>query len=101
MGGAVVMCAVTGLSFKVCVIVAGFAKAAISIPGGLKAVVYTDVLQTVILFCGFGFLMYSALHDVGGLGGLRQTVPDDYFSFLGIKSRGVWNVLSLMLALAL
>ncbi len=29
----------------------------ISIPGGLKAVVYTDVLQTLILFCGFGFLI--------------------------------------------
>ena len=46
---------------ELCVVLAGFAKALISIPGGLKAVVYTDVLQTIILFCGFGFLIYSAL----------------------------------------
>src|ERR1051326_3448220 len=78
LGGAAVLSAVTGLSPKICVVLAGFAKAAISIPGGLKAVVYTDVLQTVILFCGFGFLMYSALNAVGGLGGLQQQVPPKY-----------------------
>src|SRR6478672_2425382 len=61
MGGAAVLGAVTGLNPKVCVLVAGFAKAAISIPGGLKAVVYTDVIQTIILFFGFGFLVNSSL----------------------------------------
>jgi SSS family solute:Na+ symporter len=104
MGGAAVVWQVTGLSLKTCVVLAGFAKAAISIPGGLKAVVYTDVLQTVILFCGFGFLMYSVLGDVGGLDGLRQQVPPTYFSFLGVdsfKSHGLWNVLSLIVVLTL
>jgi len=101
MGGATVVWAVTGLSPKVCVVLAGFAKAVISIPGGLKAVVYTDVLQTLILFSGFGFLMFSALNDAGGLAGLRRAVPAEYFSFLGIESRGAWNVFSLMLVLAL
>src|ERR1051326_449459 len=72
MGGAAVVGAVTGLPHHLCVVIAGFAKAIISIPGGLKAVVYTDVLQTVILFCGFGFLMRSA--TAGGLDTLRQSV---------------------------
>src|SRR6266700_1925046 len=88
MGGAAVLGAVTGLDPKLCIVLAGFAKAIISITGGLKAVVYTDVLQTIILFCGFGFLIHSALKDVGGLAGLRQTVPADYFSFLGTASLG-------------
>src|SRR5215831_14597659 len=110
MGGATVLWAVTGLSPKLCVALAGFAKAAISIPGGLKAVVYTDVLQTVILFCGFGFLMYSTLGDVGGLSGLQQHVPQNYFSFLGIESfespngaahYGLWYVVSLIVVLTL
>jgi SSS family solute:Na+ symporter len=101
MGGAAVLGAVTGLPYKVCVVLAGFAKAAISIPGGLKAVVYTDVLQTLILFCGFSFLMRSALHEVGGLAGLRQAVPTDYSSFLGVASLGGWNVLGLLLVLTL
>lgn len=101
MGGAAVLGAVTGLNPKLCVVLAGFAKAIISIPGGLKAVVYTDVIQTIILFGGFGFLLYTTLGDVGGLAGLRQTVPADYFSFLGTASLGGWNVFSLILVLTL
>ncbi len=101
MGGAAVLGAVTGMRHDLCVIIAGFAKAVISIPGGLKAVVYTDVLQTIILFSGFGFLVYSALGQSGGFAGLRQSVPADYFSFLGTASYGVWNVISLILVLAL
>jgi len=101
LGGAAVVQAVTGLPHSVCVVLAGFAKAIISIPGGLKAVVYTDVLQTLILFCGFGFLMSSALHDAGGLEGLRHAVPPDYFSFLGVQSLGTWSVVSLIVVLTL
>jgi|SRR5665213_88384 len=99
MGGAAVVGAVTGLPHGVSVVLAGFAKAIISIPGGLKAVVYTDVLQTIILFCGFGCLTHSALSAVGGLAGLRQAVPADYFSFLGMASFGGWNVVSLIFVL--
>lgn len=101
MGGAAVVGVVTGLPPKTCIAVAGFAKALISIPGGLKAVVYTDVLQTVILFFGFGFLIHSSLHESGGLPGLRAATPPDYFSFLGTKSLGVWGVISLILVLML
>ncbi len=101
MGGAAVLGAVTGLPYKACIVLAGFAKAIISIPGGLKAVVYTDVLQTCVLFIGFGFLMHSALTESGGLNGLRSAVPTDYFSFLGIDSYGGWNILGLILVLTL
>jgi SSS family solute:Na+ symporter len=101
MGGAAVVGAVTGLPHGVCIVLAGFAKAIITIPGGLKAVVYTDVLQTIILFCGFGFLIHSALHESGGLAGLRQMVPADYFSFLGVASLGSWKIVSLILVLVM
>ena len=100
-GGAAVLGAVTGLDPRLCIVIAGFAKAAISIPGGLKAVVYTDVLQTLILFLGFGFLIHSSLKEVGGLDGLRHVVPPDYFSFLGTASLGGWKVFSLILVLVL
>jgi SSS family solute:Na+ symporter len=100
-GGAAVLGAVTGWDPRLCIVLAGIAKAAISIPGGLKAVVYTDVLQTIILFCGFGFLIHAALKDAGGLSGLRHAVPPDYFSFLGTASLGGWKVFSLILVLVM
>jgi SSS family solute:Na+ symporter len=99
MGGAAVLGVVTGLPHGVSIVIAGFAKAVITIPGGLKAVVYTDVLQTLILFCGFGCLIISALNDAGGLAGLCQSVPADYSSFLGVASLGGWRIGSLILVL--
>ena len=101
MGGAAVLGAVTSLNPKLCVVLAGFAKAIITIPGGLKAVVYTDVLQTLILFGGFAFLIHSVLGDIGGLAVLSQAMPADYTSFLGTASLGGWNVFSLILVLTL
>jgi len=98
-GGAAVLGAVMGWPPKLCIVLAGFAKALITIPGGLKAVVYTDVLQTVILFTGFAFLIHLTLHDVGGLAGLRQVSPPEYFSFLGVASYGTWSVISLILVM--
>jgi solute:Na+ symporter, SSS family len=100
-GGAAVLGAVTGLDPKLCILLAGCAKAAISIPGGLKAVVYTDVLQTLILFTGFAFLIHTSLRDAGGLSGLRHALPPDYFSFLGTASLGGWKVFSLILVLVM
>lgn len=101
MGGAAVLGAVTGLPHVTCTLIAGFAKAIISIPGGMKAVVYTDVLQTLILFAGFGFLIHSSLGASGGLDGLLHVVPQNYTSFLGVDSYGTWTVISLIVVLIL
>jgi solute:Na+ symporter, SSS family len=101
MGGGAVLSAVTGLNPKICVVLAGFITAIISIPGGLKTVVYTDFVQAIILLCGFGFLTHAALSGAGGWSGLRQSVPHEYFSFLGVSSYGGWQVVSLILVLLL
>jgi solute:Na+ symporter, SSS family len=101
MGGAAVLSVVTSLPPAMCTVLSGLITAMISIPGGLKTVVYTDCLQAAILLCGFGCLTYSALNHSGGLTGLRQAVPADYFSFLGVASFGGWKIVSLILTLVL
>jgi SSS family solute:Na+ symporter len=101
MGGAAVLSVVTEFQPEWCVLIAGFITACISIPGGLKTVVYTDTLQAVILLSGLGCLTYLALDRSGGLAGLSASVPTDYLSFLGMESYGRWKVISLILALIL
>lgn len=101
MGGGAVLGAVTRLPPALCVVIAGLITAVISIPGGLKTVVYTDFLQAVILLCGFTVLTHLALAQSGGLAGLHRAVPASYFSFLGVDSYGSWNIISLVLALVL
>ncbi len=101
MGSGSVLGAVTGLRPELCLILAGLIMAMISIPGGLKTVVYTDFLNAGILLCGFGFLTYTALHQSGGMAGLRQATPAVYSSFLGVASYGKGAVAGLIVALGL
>jgi solute:Na+ symporter, SSS family len=98
-GGGAVLSAVTGMRPDLCMVLAGLVTASISIPGGLMAVVYTDFLQAAILLCGFACLTYASLHNVGGWTGLREAVPSEYFSLLGVESAGWERIVSLLAAL--
>src|SRR6185436_17814288 len=75
MGGAAVLGVVTGLPREVCMAISGAITALISIPGGLKTVVYTDCLQAFILLCGFACLTQMALLQSGGVAGLSAAMP--------------------------
>ncbi|HXG92530.1 MAG TPA: sodium:solute symporter [Blastocatellia bacterium] len=53
-----------------------------TIAGGLAAVIYTEVIQTVILVIGALALMFIGLDQVGGWSGLRASVPEDFFHMM-------------------
>ena len=76
-----------------------------TIAGGLSAVIYTEVVQTLVLLTGAIALTFIGLHEVGGFAGLRAAVPPDYFHmikpvsdpefpwtgiFLGAPILGIW-----------
>ena len=50
--------------------------------GGMKAVIYTETLQTIVLILGSVIITYLGLQEVGGWGQLRETVtavsPDHF-----------------------
>ncbi|NBX93337.1 MAG: sodium transporter [Proteobacteria bacterium] len=48
--------------------------------GGLRAVVYTDMLQTVVLLLGSALLVFTGLGAVGGWSELVHRAPDGFFS---------------------
>jgi SSS family solute:Na+ symporter len=50
-----------------------------TVAGGLAAVIYTDLVQTLILIAGAVILTGFGLHEVGGFAGLRAAVPPSYF----------------------
>ncbi|MCK6622048.1 MAG: sodium/solute symporter [Calditrichaceae bacterium] len=51
-----------------------------TIMGGLGAVIYTSLIQTVILIGGAITLTVIGLNEVGGFTGLQERLPADYFS---------------------
>jgi SSS family solute:Na+ symporter len=76
-----------------------------TVAGGLAAVIYTDLVQTLILLAGAIALTVIGLDKVGGFEALRAAVPADYFSmmkpidhpefpwtgiFLGAPILGIW-----------
>jgi solute:Na+ symporter, SSS family len=76
-----------------------------TIIGGLSAVIYTELMQTLVLLAGAVILTIIGLSEVGGFSGLRAAVPEQYFSmikpashpefpwtgiFLGAPILGIW-----------
>ena len=53
-----------------------------TIAGGLAAVIYTDLVQTLILIFGAVVLTVIGLDRIGGFTGLRAAVPADYFHMI-------------------
>jgi len=53
-----------------------------TIAGGLSAVIYTDLVQTLILIVGAVILTIIGLDRVGGMAGLRAAVPHSYFHMM-------------------
>ncbi len=76
-----------------------------TIAGGLSAVIYTEVVQTLVLLTGAIALTYLGLDQAGGFRGLRAALPANYFHmikpvsdpefpwtgiFLGAPILGIW-----------
>src|SRR5438046_4770716 len=53
-----------------------------TIAGGLSAVLYTDLAQTLILIAGAVILTVIGLDRTGGFAGLRAAVPQSYFQLI-------------------
>jgi SSS family solute:Na+ symporter len=78
--GGVVLRAVTGWNFWTSAVVLIVVTGLYTILGGLRAVIYTEVMQAVVLILGSATLVIVGLVHVGGWSGLEARVPADFFS---------------------
>ena len=51
-----------------------------TIVGGMKAVIYTETIQTIILIAGSLIITYLGLQEVGGWNALQTTVGKEHFN---------------------
>src|SRR5467141_4309102 len=79
---AVVLERVVGWSPMTAAIILVIATGIYTIAGGLAAVIYTDLVQTLILIAGAVVLASIKLHEVGGFAGLRAADPASYFHMI-------------------
>jgi solute:Na+ symporter, SSS family len=60
--------------------------------GGIKAVIYTDTIQWIILMSGLVFIgIPVAFFAVGGLEGVREALPSEFFSLANIRWQQILN----------
>jgi len=60
--------------------------------GGLKAVIYTDTVQWIILLCGLILVTIPVtLYKIGGLSRLREALPASYFDLTNIQAVTFFN----------
>ncbi|MYU15852.1 sodium:solute symporter family protein [Streptomyces sp. SID8361] len=76
------------------VLVGVLATAYVSV-GGMRSVVYTNMLHAVVKIVGIIALMFVAIHRVGGMGKLSAALPDSAFSWDGV---GVSQIFAWMIA---
>ena len=78
--GAMVMETVLGWNIWVSAVVLVIATGVYTVFGGLRAVIFTDYLQAVILILGGFVLTGVAFGKVGGFDAVVQSVPEGYFN---------------------
>ena len=77
--GSLVLREVAGWDFYTSAVVMVLTTGAYTIVGGMAAVMYTELLQAVVLIGGSIVLMGIGLAEVGGFTGLRASLPPDFF----------------------
>ena len=80
--GELILTEISNLNSWVAVLLLIAGTAAYTVTGGLAAVIYTEALQTLILFAGGFVLLGSALHKIGGFqnfGGFKYEDQPHYY----------------------
>lgn len=77
--GGLIIQEVTGISMWLSASVIVIFTGIYTVAGGLRAVLYTDLMQSIILILGSSLLVILGLYEVGGYEGLVSKLPANYF----------------------
>ncbi|MGY6560450.1 MAG: sodium:solute symporter family protein [Nitritalea sp.] len=80
------------ISLNQALLLMGIIAVVYTVIGGLKAVIYTDTVQWIILLAGFiGIGLPVSYFHVGGWEAIRETLPDAYFSLTNLRWQDLAN----------
>ncbi|EPR71014.1 sodium:solute symporter family protein [Cyclobacterium qasimii] len=80
------------LDLNTALLIMGIIAVIYTVLGGLKAVIYTDTIQWIVLMMGFIFIgLPISYYHVGGWEVIRATLPDEYFSLTNLRWQDLAN----------
>ncbi len=74
---ALALAAITGINIFLCILIMGVLSTLYTVLGGIEAVIWTDVIQSVVLLGGVIVGLAIAVGDVGGVGEVFRTAAAD------------------------
>jgi SSS family solute:Na+ symporter len=87
-----------GWSFVLCIILGTLLTTVYLFSGGFRADLYTDVVEFVVMFAGFGIAVPIAVTQLGGFDFIRHHVPPLHLTWHGgnsIQFIAVWFMIAL------
>lgn len=78
--GGIVISTLLGIDFWTGALITVVLTGVYTILGGMRAVAYTEAIQTVILVLGAGTLTFVGLNAAGGWSGVKESLPPGYMN---------------------
>ncbi|MCU0380066.1 MAG: sodium:solute symporter [Chitinophagaceae bacterium] len=78
--GGIVISSLLGIDFWFGALITVILTGAYTILGGMRAVAYTEAIQTVIMVIGAATLTYFGLSAAGGWSAVKESLPDGYLN---------------------
>src|SRR5579872_3364958 len=80
-GGGAILSVLLAVDRTAATVICGVVAVLYVFLGGMRSVVYTNVIHALMKYAGIGLALYFAVTKVGGLHELRARLPDEMFSW--------------------
>jgi solute:Na+ symporter, SSS family len=83
-GGGAILSALLAVDRTLATVICGLVAVFYVFMGGMKSVVYTNVIHSLVKYIGIGVALYFGLTKVGGFQELQARLPSDMFSWTSV-----------------
>jgi SSS family solute:Na+ symporter len=83
-GGGAILSGLLAVDRTAATVICGLVAVFYVFMGGMRSVVYTNVIHSLVKYVGIGVALYFALTRVGGFQELRARLPDEMFSWSNV-----------------
>jgi SSS family solute:Na+ symporter len=93
-GGGAILSVLLGVDRTLATVICGIVAVLYVFMGGMKSVVYTNVIHSLVKYVGIGVALYFGLAKVGGFQELQARLPAEMFSWtnVGLSQIFAWFI---------
>jgi solute:Na+ symporter, SSS family len=93
-GGGAILSVLLAVDRTLATVICGIVAVLYVFVGGMRSVVYTNVIHSLMKYIGIGIALYFGLTKVGGLGELQARLPAEMFSWthVGVSQIFAWFI---------